>query len=396
MTAKLEVVIADRDADYLGLLMHYVRESDWSELLSVRQLTRPDMLREHRQSRGADIYLIHPDFCIEDGMDGLVILLQETPGEAGGGPADAGELAGIYKYRPLHQLFGQMLELYRSRSNPGEPRPVSGAASVYALYSASGGAGKTTVAVHLLRCLAEKGQRCLYWNMELFPGAAFPQEADVELAARFVYGLRTNADWTDEALPKLLARAEPYGFDYFPGFRKVKESLDLTRDDVASLILRIRAAGRYDVVVIDLESTFHERVVGALAACDIVLWLVTEDKESAAKTSRLLSEMKEGLGGAADHLEKCRFVLNKHTSVLSDTLHRGITGVEGKAIPMTARLPYVSKWKQLHGAERSSSDPLFAERIAEMAELIRPASGGDPVVRTIDSPSASRPSSRHD
>lgn len=393
MTAKLEVVIADCDAEYLALLMHYVRESDWGDLLSVRQLTRPDMIRTHKQSREADIYLIHPDFCTEDGMDGFIVLLRETKGESDDCPGSVQTSAGIYKYQPLHQLFGQMLELYRSRSSAGEKRPIMGTASIYSLFSASGGAGKTTVSIHLLRSLAEKGQRCLYWNMELFPGAVFPQEADIELAARFVYGLRTNADWTDEALQKLLSRAEPFGFDYFAGFRKVKESIDLTREDVVNLILRVRRSGHYDVVVVDLDSTLHERVLGAFSASDTVLWLVTEDKESAAKTTKLVKELEDGFGGVAADLEKCRFVLNKHTGALSDQVQQGVPGAGSKVIALTAKLPYVSKWKQTHGAERQSSDPLFAERISEMADRIRPVTGGDTVVRRIDGSHASRASS---
>ncbi|MFB9755268.1 hypothetical protein ACFFNY_27150 [Paenibacillus hodogayensis] len=376
MTDKLELIVADRDAEFLRLLAHYIRDTDWSRRLTVRQVTRPEMLPELIRSRPAMLVLVHVDFGDIEPGGACRIRLCEMKREA---EDTTSEAAGIYKYQPLHQLLGRMMELYRAGSPNKEQRLRTEGASIYSVFSASGGAGKTTVAVHLARALADRGGRCLYWSMELVPAAIFPQEADAELTARFVYGLRSDAAWAADCLPGLVYRADS-GIDYFPGFRKAREALELTRDDVGKLVACLRRTGNYDAVVFDLEATMHDRVLGALAESEAIVWLVTEDGQSAERTGKLLAELEELRGPepqAGAGRGGIRLVMNKHTGFDGHMLP--IPGGAGTALslPIAVKLPYVSGWKQSHGARRQRPEPLFEAGMARLAETIRSSEGGD-------------------
>lgn len=384
MTDRLELVIADRDTGYMVLLSDYIRETEWSRKLSVRQATRPEMLQEYVRSQKAQLYLVHPEFDLGEQSGECRIRLCETKQEAD----DRSGMKGVYKYQPLHQLLGRVIELYRQYTDSGKKGGGTDEPAVYAVFSASGGVGKTTVSIQLARAFAEKGERCLYWNMELVPGRNLPKEADAELAARFVYGLRTNAPWTGDCLHGLISRAEPFGFDYFSGFSIVRESLELTRDDVAKLVEWLKRARRYDMIVFDLEATVHERVLAALAESDAVVWIVTEDGESSDKTFRLLTEL-ERWQGSGPEARKIRFVMNKHMGFNGHALSNADSASTLTA-PIAVKLPYVPNWKQVHGASRPLTEPLFYAGIVQLANDIRLSGGGASIDNRHDNQIAAR------
>ncbi|WP_245954452.1 hypothetical protein [Paenibacillus flagellatus] len=386
MADKLEVVVADPDTTYTGHMAEYVRESEWGRRLILKQLSREELLRDYVGSRAAHLYLVHPSFDIRALTGGCRVRLCETAGEAAD---DSSGLPGVHKYQPLHRLFGRLLELYRSGAGGGV-RPSGtdrSEATVCSVFSAAGGTGKTTVAVHLARAFAARGSLCLYWNMELVPGFVFPQEADAELAARLVYDLRSGSERIGERLRGLIGREAVSGADYFPGFRHMRESLEMSRDDARRLVGAIRALNRYDAIVLDLEATAHERVLGALESSDAIVWLVNEDDESAARSARLLEELGQwGEAGALPDRDRIRFVLNKHAGELP----AGQASAAKSGLAIRDKLPYVSRWKRMHGSDGRVAEPLFAESVARLADALRPPKGGEAVVGRFDSASAAR------
>lgn len=385
MSDKLELIIADRDTDYLSLLSDYIRDTEWSRKLSARLVTRPELLQENVRSMKAHIYLLHPDFHSAAGLEGLPIRLCERKRDE---EASASGLAGIYKYQPLHQLLGRTVELYRMHTGSGNKSTSDAAASVYSVFSAAGGVGKTTVSIHLARVYAEKGERCLYWNMELVPGAHFPKETDSELAAKFVYGLRSNAAWAEDCLPGLLAKAEPYGFDYFAGFHQIRETLELNVDDVKKLVACLKQSGRYDAIFFDLEATLHERVQAALMESDAIVWIITEDAESAAKSFKLLAEL-ERQSVTQPSMRGIRFVLNKHAGNSGNVLSAPVNA-SPRNVPIAVKLPYVPSWKQAHGANRQLAEPIFSEGVVKLANELRLPTGGGAVAGRIDNQHTAR------
>jgi MinD-like ATPase involved in chromosome partitioning or flagellar assembly len=369
---KLVLIVADQDAGYTDRLAEYVRDSDWSRKVAIVRLSRTESLREVACERAADVCLIHAEFAEADVPPGcLLIRLCETRREV---EAAAHGAPALYKYQPLPQLLTRIAELRRSfaRPQPGDGAAFGEAAAVIAVFSAAGGVGKTTVSVRLAQAFSAQGGRALYWNMELVSGASFHRETDAELAARLLYGLRTDEGRTADRLQSLIARDETFGIDRLQGLGNVRETLEMSREDVALLLAALKRLRRYDAIVIDLESTLHARTLGALAESDAIVWLVAEDAESTAKTFRLLAgidEMQDGADVVAP--ERIRFVVNKHTGSAAGGRLQPPEGFAGRSAPVAAVLPYVSKWKQVHGADARAREPVFNEQVAKLAAGLR-------------------------
>jgi MinD-like ATPase involved in chromosome partitioning or flagellar assembly len=342
-------------------------------------------MKEHRLTKDADICLLHPDFAVDDGLAGCPVRLCESKAEE---EAQSAGAPAIYKYQPLHVLLGRLLELYKLNIASQKSDSTADSVTVCSIFSAAGGVGKTTIAIHLARTYAEQGERCLYWNMELAPGAYFSKEADAEQAARFIYGLRHNSAWMTDCLPGMIAKSEAYGFDYFAGFGQVRESLELSGADMSRLIAFLKQTGKYDMILFDLEATLHDRILAVLMESDAIGWITTEDRETSAKSVKLLSEL-ERRPLSPTRLKAIRFILNKHSGAGgNESAHAGED--TQTIVPIAVRLPYVAGWKQGHGANKPLSEPMYKDGIAKLAKHLRIHTGGGAVAARFDNPVAAR------
>lgn len=389
---KLKVIIADRDSRYLSLLMNYVRNSEYGGMMSVRLFSDPDAFREHMRLDRPDVDLIAASTHFEpvDAAEEAVTVRlcesrreEETDGDS--------STVGIYKYQPLHLLFGKMIELHRGKSRVRSEFVSRKGPHIYAVCSAGGGTGKTTVAVHMSRVAASKGLRCLYWNMELLPAvaAASMKEANIEHAARFVYELRnTKSGWNGAMPPVIVFRDERFGFDYFPGFIEPRESLELTRHDIGHLMEGWRRNKAYDVIVVDLESSIHDRTLGMLAGSDTIIWLLLEDRCSALKADRLLHALQYGeTGHNRIAPERIRFVIQSGTGSAPNPEAMRLSSFA--AAPKIDTLPYIAGWRVMHGTSPEAADPAYTDRIAKLLSAdFRSPKGGVQVDDGFDSPPA--------
>jgi Mrp family chromosome partitioning ATPase len=100
----------------------------------------------------------------------------------------------IAKYQPLDRFFARLVSVYASMQRGGldaETEPSS--CRTTAVYSAAGGAGKTTVAMNLAKHLAEQGRRVIVLNLEsLGSVSAFIAEAPGDRFSRLMYCLRSD------------------------------------------------------------------------------------------------------------------------------------------------------------------------------------------------------------
>jgi hypothetical protein len=360
---KLTILIADPDERYTAKLASFVRTGEFSKQLSLACFTHPEALSQavNPSGRRWSLYVIHESLA-ESFVPLIgrreIVLLSEQPVTKEGGIDKR-----IAKYQPLDRFFAKLLSLcIESSKATNDRQPESGRCRVSAVYSAAGGAGKTTVALNMAAQLAQRGKQVFLLNLEPLPSLPpHASESEGGGLSRFLYDLRAQHR-------QLVGKLEQYK-TYDPALKvstfappeNLLELKEMTEKDTVETIRCIRASGVYEELVIDLESAFHPRVLGALGECDQICWLLIDDTFGRMKSRqaiRLLRDYERESDAA--FIEKIRYWQNKCVD-----RHPCDYGNE---FLIERTLPYIPEWKNSKPSARPMPDsPLFNESIADWA-----------------------------
>ncbi|WP_230986829.1 P-loop NTPase family protein [Cohnella fermenti] len=389
------LVVAVPEPQYAAKLVRYLgeRRPHWE----VKAFTQELALGRYLADGGdADAILAHETLrdavgsaIKKIGFPGKILLLHESEGEE---REENGEIAMIPMYQPLPSILAAI-----ENELPGEPgRAIgsgggsdgsNGRAAVWTVFSASGGAGKTTVALNLVRQLGERGCRALYLNLEplnatdLLLGSGHPDSLSALL-----YGMQANPERAGEEWKLRRKQHSVLLGDYLDAPDHPAERLAMSPARMKELLQLAAGCGRYDVVVLDPDSGSGEWHREALAMSDRVAWLVTPEAMGVRKAEKLLRHWQGQSDGKAEGsaslglADKIAWVINQSSGheELGDRLPHGERAV---------RLPYMPQWRALgKGPEELGKllkTPAFCgaiERIVEAwgfpAKDIRPARAG--------------------
>lgn len=357
---RIKLIIADKDTEYLDLFMDYIRSSDYSGKFSITSVTREDVLERYLHSPDIfDVLLVTNEFLEiskNANVDIPVIVLQDNVAT---GPTNTSE---IYKYQALSQILSQVLSIYLQENERGR-QAISGNHStrVVSVFSAAGGTGKTTVALNLAARLAEEGQEVFYLNLE------YLSSSPVLLAptasndfSRLLYYLKAKPGQAEASFESISKREPALRIDYFDTVQMSREMLDISREDASALVELICSRGRYDLVIIDLESSSHERVFGALEKSDLIYWLVLDDIQVLHKTRALFTDYQSQLDTAYNRLiRRVRLILNKRLqTIYNPPEHFGLS--------LSGYLPYIPEWKNVTSPGQLLSSTTFKTALSNL------------------------------
>ena len=357
---KIDLVIADRDRTYLDRMLAFIRASEWAERVNVRMFSLPERLEEHvRSGDKADLYVIQADFAPGLTVPGCRVELSED------GRHDLrSNVPSLRKYQPADILLEQAVARMEGElARRGAPH--SRRTRFVSVYSAAGGCGKTTVSLHLARSFVRKGYRTLYLNFELFPSVPTFRHADANELSQLVYDLRNDERKAADRLRAMALNDAETGIEYWNGFADTRQTEELSGADSEKMFQAVAALGKYDVAVVDLESSLHARIVGALETSDIIVWLIQPNALSRAKTAAGLNGMRGRISDRFDAMaDRIRYVVNKWTG------REGTDGTREDAMPVAWRLPYVPQWKTLDDMKPLWNEPLFAESAIRLTDVL--------------------------
>lgn len=321
-----KIVLATPSRSYAARLAEYLRESEpgWD----TSAFTHETALRIRLQEPdGIDVLLGHPALLRQAGSlpEGTtrIAALVEREGDA------EGSWPELALFQPLSGVAAGIRGLLAET-----PAGRREGCQVLAVFSATGGAGKTTAALNLARQAGERGYRTLYLNLE--PMNATNRlfgRGEPDSLSRMLYALQTDGERFAEQLARCV-RYQPYlRSDFVDAPDHPGERAAMTPDLLEALLNRLKQSGRYDLIVADPDSgvsPWHARLVGR---SDRVAWLVTDDWQSLGKTERLIAYWKEGMDGAG----RISFVCSRIQGAMMNrwTL---------PASPAAA-LPYIPQWK---------------------------------------------------
>ncbi|WP_274649189.1 AAA family ATPase [Paenibacillus humicola] len=364
--SKQQFVIAVKEADYIERLGEYIRHSPFGEQWQMTAFTNRTAFR-HFIRAGYPIHFIaaqsHMLEELEDRDLGVptAALVMRT-GECPGRPE-------ILQYQPLPRLLQAVSAVCAAAGVRPEGGVSGGKAAVAAVYSASGGIGKTTLALHLSQLAGVRGMRVFYLNLEPWNATSlwFGDEASDDLPY-MLYTLQTQPDKSALRLTELRRRHPAMGLDYFAPCGNPDELLELSPDNARLLIDTIAGSGQYDLVVADTGWGLNRLHVEVLLAADYPLWLVGRDEVSRRKTEAALRYAERKWGRSFEEAKRrFRFLLAGEGSRASGFDERLKIRFDGE-------IPFVEEWRRAgepFGAQGSAAYRTAAEALLGRAAASR-------------------------
>lgn len=353
---KLYVDIADEDRDYVARLARYVRsDSDWRDRISLRVASTLEGLRELTKERTADVLIVQASWyetAQEWGLASRLAMLSLDGEET---------KPHVWKFQPVPALMEQILGLSVEGGPVGELHGAAGGGErgsrVVAVYSASGGTGKTTLCLHLLRAWKRERLRALYISLETVPSPGWYGSGDWEqTSSRFLYALQHQPDRFREQWPDWVRRHGTFEFDTLPPFMHLMDGLSLSAEEVGRCLSWIKASGMYDMILVDLDSGLNERVMGAMRGADDLVWLEPGDAIGHDKSRRMLDGLQEIWEEAEGIRRKIRRVGHRTLS--------SAEAIDGK--DRAGSLPYISEWKQVSGWSAVWNNEAYATAVTQL------------------------------
>ncbi|MFD0671446.1 hypothetical protein [Cohnella sp. GCM10027633] len=351
------VVLAAADREYAAKLAEYAREQEpeWD----IAAYTYASALRMDLQDGGrrVDLLVGQPEMLREAGAAGCdragkVLALAESEGDAHGEGWQS-----ILQYQPLPLLMAAI----RAAVSGDAAAQVAGC-RVVTVFSASGGTGKTTLALNMLRQAGERGLRTFYLNLEALNATSLLfGHGEPDSLSRLLYGLQAYPERWDELFAKT-CRHQPYlRTDYVDAPEHPGERLALTAELLAELLRRIRTSGRYDLVLVDPDQGAGDWHRELLMASDQVVWLTTDDLQCLTKADKLLRYWRR----EPDELsKKLTFAMSKAHG--QRAFNRWSLPGDAPAIG----LPYVPQWKTVDQPGRLLGSPAFCGAVDELLDLL--------------------------
>lgn len=202
----------------------------------------------------------------------------------------------VFKYTNIKDVFNRI-------SGPIAPADEKREPEIIVVSSASGGVGKTTVALGLCGCLTRSFKKVLYINASRLQSFQHFFENGGAISSPDVYARLSHENSMLFANIRHVIRTE--SFSYLPPFKMALLSLGIPYSVFGTIAAQAKESNEYDYIVVDTDSAFDDSNARLMGMADKVL-LITDQTLSAVYATNLLVENISGVTG-----EKYFFICNR-------------------------------------------------------------------------------------
>ena len=314
---KPRIIIADRDEQYIApLLQQFIRS--FYEKIDLELITDEDYLTAlFKKPQKIDILVISEELFSSDitkhNVGNIFVMTEEdTSGSTGDLTVNR-----IFKYTSLKEIFNEIIGV--SSETLSTQTDIKKETQTILVYSACGGAGKTTVALGVAACLCQNHKSVLYVDAEyiqtfqyfLSNRTALPGN----IASKFQIG-------NGELYQDLQSHIRHEMFDYIPPFQASISAYNIDFGMFSYLIEKIKETNSYDYIVIDTDSSFSDEKGQLLDQADKVFILTLPNEYSVFATNLMLKNINHS------DTEKFMFICNAYQRENEVTVRTSINNAE--------------------------------------------------------------------
>lgn len=299
--AKPRIIIADSDVNYV-IPMQAKFAEDFFENADIEVITDPEYFRQlFSKPQRADVLILSEDLydlTLQRHNIGHIFLMTEQPDQDR--TADQ-KVNVLFKYSSLKEIYneitGKSADVLRLKEQKSQTTQV------VLVCSASGGVGKTTVAMGMCASLTKRYKQVLYINASRMHTFHYLLENRAPISAPDVYTRLMMADEQIYASLKSAIRKEQ--FSYLPPFKAALMSLGLQYGVYEKIVRSAKRSGEYDFIVVDADVAFDEDQAALIDLADKVV-VVTDQSVAAVAATNVLVSNVNGMHG-----EKYIFLCNR-------------------------------------------------------------------------------------
>lgn len=281
---KIKLLIATADFDYAEHLSGVLSEK-YADAFEVTVCTSRDRLPGLLSGGKFEIALADPEFISSANSASLKLALtledeneQEFIGESGR------DIKKICKYQRISAIVGNILEHYSQISGAiGGASPA--VARITAVWSPSGGSGKTTVALAYSAYKAAQGKKATYLNMENFASTSAYFQGTGKSISKIFEKFESNIRMFLAAIRQTDAVS---GISYFGEPENYEDMNILSADDIENLIAA--CAAETEELIVDLSTGCDDRVKKIFELSDTVLLVCDPFGASQAKLRQFINQ----------------------------------------------------------------------------------------------------------
>jgi len=281
---RIKLLIATVDTDYSDHLSDRISQH-YTDLFDVSVCRSQERFNELVSNQRIDIALCDIDFikCID--IQSIHLPLIMTADDEDDAAAFI-EYKRIGKYQRISDMVSRLLELY-ARVPSGMRSAGPEKANITAVWSPTGGVGKTTVALAYAAKKALDGKQVLYLNLESFSSVPiyFPENGK---SISTVFEMLEEGDGNVKMLIRSILKQDSGGIAFFCRPENFDDMNILSVENISSLIEA--CAGVTDELIIDMSCACDERTRQLFVFADRV-FLVTDPSGTAnVKLSQFVSQ----------------------------------------------------------------------------------------------------------
>lgn len=379
-----KVLLASSSLEYVEALLDYIQGSSYSAVFQVIAFSQPEAMSRYMEELSPaslpDLVVVEELFMekwiagsFSDKVPALLFTEQPVAEES---------QTKIMKYQPLPSILAKWEELLLRSSRRERGRFTGEQTWVIGVTSASGGCGKTTVALNLAKQLGRSGYSVFYLNLETIDSTGpFLHTTSIErqsesggdsfsqllyqLRANKVQGSRFHGEKKDRIdLKPYTIRNERIQADCFVPAKNRKELLQMSKSDTSDLIRLIVESGQYHFVIADHDSVWDLRSEAVMEESQLLVWLLSDDIHTMNKYKEWM-KFHEQLDSAQyeNMMGKTLYVINRYMGSLVNEL-------PGEGMIAEHYLPYIPSWKQMREPDLLLSSPIYQKEMSKLCEAI--------------------------
>lgn len=299
--ARPRVIIADVDESYI-VPLQFKFVTDFFNKIDLEVITDRAYFDDYfSKPQNAEILIVSDelyDSSLQRHNIQNIFVMMEQYDEGGTGDLNVTQL---FKYTSIKEIFNEITGKSAGALNIAAVEKKE--TQIILVTSATGGVGKTTIAMGVAASLAKNYKRVLYLNASRLQNFQYLLDNKTPISSPEVYSKLLNP--TERVYDDIKHVVRKELFSYLPAFKATLMSIGLEFAIFEKIIISAKKSEEFDFIVIDAESTFDENQTNLISLSDRVIIVTEQSLNAIFATNIFVSNLNDAYG------DKFIFVCNK-------------------------------------------------------------------------------------